>query len=162
MPVAGFPRCLLVLVLSCLCCACSTPEQRADAAFAELCERAAQVRAQLASVKDAESAQQSLEALEEQAEALRDVLTRLDELADDPALTPDARQRVGERHREPLREVTRSVLEEAVRLVRHGLYQCEGLNRLARREFAHYAGKRNHPWPRAVLSGREYRPRREK
>ncbi len=145
-----------------LCCSCSTPEQRADAAFAELCELAGALRAELSAVVDAESAQHAVPALEERAEALREVLARIDELAADPDMTPDARHRVSERHREPLREVTHSVLEEAVRLVRHGLYQCEGLNRLTRREYAHYASKGNHPWPRAVLAGREYRPQHGK
>ncbi len=150
----------LPLALAALCCACTTPEEKADAAFAELCAVAEQVRAELAAITDAGSAEAALPVLEEQARALSDVLTRLDDLAEDPDLPQEARRRLGEQYHEPLHAVADAAMREAHRIVvRHALYQSKGLGRLARAEYAHYGNKHAHPWPRAVLAGREYRPK---
>ncbi len=149
-------RLWLPVVLAALCCSCSTPEERADAAFSELTAGVEQVRAELAGIRDAQKAQLSLPALEELAEDLRETLARIDELAQDAALSPEARRRVGERHHEPLKTAVEAALAEVHRLARRALYHSDGLNRLARREYAHYSAKGLHPWPRAVLAGREY------
>ncbi len=147
----------LPVVLSLLCCACSTPEERADAAFAELTAMVQQLRAELAGIGSEAAAQQALPLLEEQAQELREILEQLDELALHPDMSPEARRRVGATHHAPLRAATDAAMEELVRLARHGLYHVEGLNRLARRELAHYSTKGVHPWPQAVCAGREYR-----
>ncbi len=155
-----FFRSCFTLTLAALCCSCSSPEEKADAAFAELCAVVELVHAELAAITDAESAEAAVPVLEEQARALSDVLTRLDDLAEDPDLPQDARRRLGEQYHEPLRSKADAALREAQRIVvRHALYQSKGLGRLARAEYAHYGNKNVHPWVRAVLAGREYRPK---
>ncbi len=149
----------LPVVLACLCCACSTPEERADAAFGELTAVVEQIRAELAGITDAETSRLALPALTEHAEALRDTLSCIDELAEDPALPQDARRRVSEQYHEPLRAAVDAALREGQRLARRALYHSDGLNRLLRRELAHYNTKGVHPWPYAVLAGRECRPK---
>ncbi len=150
------------VLLAFLCCSCTTPEERADAAFAELTTVVEDIRGELAGITDAETARLALPALTGQAEALRDALSRIDELAEDPALPQEARRRVGERHHAPMRAAVDAALREGERLARRALYHCDGLNRLIRRESAHYSARGVHPWPRAVLAGREYRPRVKK
>ncbi len=62
----------------------------------------------------------------------------------------------------PLCVATDAALKEVHRLARHALYHSDGLNRLARREYAHYSSKGIHPWLRAVLAGREYQSEQKK
>ncbi len=152
-------RLVLPVALAALCCSCSTPEERADAAWGELIALAGQVRASLASVVDAESAEQAVPVLSGHAEALRDVLEQLDELGEDPDLPQEARRRLGKHYHAALKAEVEGALKEANRVVvRHRLYNCKGLERLARMQYAHYGTHGVHPWPRAVLSAREYRP----
>ncbi len=154
----SFRPCLPV-VLALFCCACSTPEERADAAFAELTAKVQELQAELAGIGREASAEHALPQLEEQAEDLRGILKRIDELAIDPDMTPEARRRVGDAHHASLLAATEAAVEEAVRLGRREFCHSEGLRRLARHEYAHYSAKGVHPWARAVLKGREFKPR---
>ncbi len=149
----------LPLALAALCCSCTTPEERAQAAFAELCTEVEELCLQLSGVVDAESADLAAPALEALADSLRDTLSRLDELAEDPELPQDARRRVGEQYHTPLRRAFDATMQQGERLGRRALFHSERLKRLARRELAHYSTRGVHPWPRAVLRGREYRPK---
>ncbi len=159
MPIPSLCRGLVLAVLTLLCSSCISPEERACAAFAELCAQMEQLRVELAGMTDADSVQRALPALEAQAEELRELLSGIDELAEDPDLPQEARQRVGAQYHEPLRAAVEAALHELHRMGRHSLYHSAGLKRLARREYAHYSQRGVHPWPRAVFAGREYRPR---
>ncbi len=152
-------RAVGMLLLSALCCSCSTPEERAEAAFAELQGMVQYIGRSLATVVDDASAEAAAPVLEEQAEDLRDALNTIDGLADDPDLPQEARRRLGERYHEPLRTLTDAALREVYRVGKRDFYHSDRLRNLARREFAHYSVKGVHPWPRAVLAGRQYRPK---
>ncbi len=155
-------RFLLAPLLAALCCSCTSPEERAHSAFAELCLLAGQVQHELATVVDRESADRASARLAELAEELRDVLSRLDALAEDSDLTPELRRSIGQQYHAPLREAVHGALKESERVVmRHMFWQSKALERLARREYAHYGAKGVHPWPRAVYAGREYRAKKE-
>ncbi len=158
LPEFSFRACL-PLALAALCCSCTTPEERADAAFGELCAVAEQLRAELAGISDEASAERALPILAEQADELRDILARLDKLAEDPELTREVRRRLGERYHAPLKTVVDAIVLQAHRLALREMYHSEGLTRLARMEYAHYSPRKVHPWVRAVLAGREYRPK---
>ncbi len=155
-----FLRSCLPVVVALFCCACSTPEEKADAAFSELTAMVRCLRGELAAITNAEQAERALPQLEEQAEELRDILERIDELAIHPEMTPEARKRVGETHHAPLQAEVDAIVAELIRMGRRGMQLSENMKRLIRRETAHYGTRGVHPWPRAVLRGRVYRPKK--
>ncbi len=153
-------RCAAPLALAALCCSCSTEEERADAAFAELCSLLVQVEAELGAVTDELSADTSVETLEAMGDRLYELLEELRERGDSPDMPQEARQRLGAKWHEPLRAAVDAAVGRAGRIVRHNLYFSKPMERLARREMARYStAEKRYPWPAAVLRGREYRPK---
>ncbi len=144
---------LPLLALGALCCACTSPEEQATAAYTELCTQLHLLQGELSAVQDAASAEQTAPALRERADALRDVLERIDELAESDTLSPEARQRVSEQFHQPLGEAVDAAMQQVIRLGYRSLYHSRALQHLLRREHAHYSAKGVHPWPRAVIKG---------
>ncbi len=140
------------------CCSCATREERADAAFAELIAIVNRLSADLAMVTSESAAEDAAEVLTERCDELWEALAEVDKWGEDPKLPQEARRRIGEQHHRNLALAVEAALQQVSRLSHHRLYSSPRLEQLARHAYAQFRSTGKHPWPRAVLRGREYRP----
>ncbi len=152
------PAVALVVTAAFACVSCASREEKADAAFADLVEAVDALRDGMASVTGAESAAGGADVLAAACDDFWDALDRIDELGEDPELPQDARARLGEKYHGPLTRSVEAAWGQGMRLYTHRFYRSKELDRLYRHQVTRYQAKGRHPWLRAVLAGREYKP----
>ncbi len=159
---AAHPLAACALAALVCCTSCASREERADAAFAELIAAIDSLTAQLALIDSEQAAEAAAEPLQDCLDDVWDALAEVDKYGEDPELPQEARRRIGEKYHEGLSRALGAALEQGGRLGARRLYRSPKLDQLSRHAYAHFSSTGRHPWPRAVLRGREYRPKPRK